>query len=128
MQLYWKTGKYFEESLLQINLLNLDIEKLEEEKNQKIWLLNNAYNYDINYIERILALGSERQEFMIQDQVGNNSYALAASQYNNELVKTSFEIDSENSNLEIKILKIAYLNNVKMVTSKYQLLIQAEMV
>ncbi len=123
-----ENGKYFEESLLQINLLNLDIEKLEEEKNQKIWLLNNAYNYDINYIERILALGSERQEFMIQDQVGNNSYALAASQYNNELVKTSFEIDSENSNLEIKILKIAYLNNVKMVTSKYQLLIQAEMV
>lgn len=123
-----ENAKYFEETLLEINLLSLEIEKLEEEKNQKIWSLNNAYNYDIAYIERILALGSERQEFMIQDQVGNNSFALAASQFNNEVVKTSFEIDCENINLEIKILKIIYLNNVKKITSKYQLLIQEEMV
>lgn len=121
-------ASYFEECLLKINLLNLQIEKLEEEKNQKIWLLTNAYNHEIGYIEKILALGSERQEFMIQDQVGNNSFILASSQLNNEIIKSSFEVDSERSNLEIKILKIIYLNNVKKVTAKYQLLIQEEMI
>lgn len=123
-----KNNNFFEANSLKIHLINLEVEKLEEEKNQKIWMLNNAYNQEISYIERILALGSERQEFMIQDQDGNNSFALAASQFNNEIVKTSFEIDTENINLQIKILKIVYLNNVKKVTSKYQLLIQEEMV
>jgi len=121
-------AKYFEKCILKINLLNLKIEKLEEEKNQKIWLLNNAYNQEITYFEQILALGSQRQEMMIQDQVGNNSFALASSQFNIEIVKGSFEVDSEQSNMEIKILKLVYLNNVKKVTAKYQLLIQEEMI
>lgn len=120
--------KFIEEKNFEINILNLRIEKLEEEKNHKIWLLTNAYNKETTYIERILALGSQNQELMIQDQVGFNSLVLADNYLQNEIAKTSFEIDSEKSNLQVKILKIIYQNEVKRITSKYQLYIQQEMV
>lgn len=120
--------EFIQEKNKKVALLNLQIESLEEEKNHKIWLLTNSYNKDISHLEGVLALGSRNQELLIQDQVGQNSLLLADNVYHNELVKVAFEIDSEKSNLDIKILKINYQHQVKQTTAKYQLLIQEEMI
>ena len=121
-------NEFIVKSQRDIGLLNVEIEGLEEEKNQKIARFNNAYSKETTYLERILAIGSLNQELLIQDQVGENSLLLAENVYQNELVRTTLETDSEDNNLSIKELKINHQKNVQEITSRYQLLIQEEMV
>lgn len=112
----------------QINLINLQIAKLEEDKNYKIWLLNNAYNNEIAYLERILQLGSENQELLVKNQVGENSLLLANNAYHNDLIKTYYLLEAELLQLQSSILNLEHQHDLNEVTSKYQLLIQEEMV
>ena len=111
-----------------IKLINLQIERLEEEKNHKIWLLNSAYNKEISYLESILSLGSHNQDLLIQNQVGENSLLLAGNLFHSELIKTHFLIENERSQVQMAINHLMYQHQVSEVTSRYQLLIQKEMV
>ena len=110
-----------------INKINNLISKYETEKNEKISKLGDAYEKDINFLDRILAIASASQELYIKDHDGEKSYIIADFNYQNETVKADYEIAIKAIDTKTTIRKIKYELDRNFVTVKYQLRVQEQM-